>query len=240
MRDALMVYGEALADYFRGNKDAVLVSTREDGYVSEAPLWPFFREAEDSPEIERIALGNCCGYVLDVGAGAGRHSLILQERGLEVCAIDIIPQAIEIMRARGVQDARLADVITFDGGPFDTIMMLMHGIGMVETLSDLADYLANVKRLLKPGGQLLVDSLDVRCTDNPEHLAYHNWLQAHGRYYGEVRMQFSYQGQTCPMFGWLHVDPQTFGEYADKQDWYFEILHQEESGDYLAKLTEKD
>ncbi|MBN2502095.1 MAG: class I SAM-dependent methyltransferase [Anaerolineales bacterium] len=239
MRDALSGYGKALADYYWGNTDVVVTTTREDGYISEVSLAPFFTESVDLPEIESIALTHCRGHILDVGAGAGRHSLILQQRGLEVCAIDIIPQAVEIMQARGVLDARLVDVNEFEGGSFDTLLMLMHGIGMVETLEGLDAYLKNVRRLLKPSGQLLVDSLDVRNTDTPEHLAYHERLQAKGRYYGEVRMQFSYQEQAYPLFGWLHVDPETFAIYANQQDWQFEILHQEENGDYLAKLTER-
>ncbi len=237
MRDALSGYGKALADYYRGDTAAVVTARREDGYVSEVSLEPFFTESVDLPEIESIALAHCQGHVLDVGAGAGRHSLALQARGFDVCAIDVIPQAVEIMQARGVQDARLADVHEFEGGPFDTLLMLMNGMGMVESLAGLDKYLATVKRLLKPDGQLLVDSLDVRRTDNPQHLAYHDWLRANGRYYGEMRMQFVYQEQVGAMFGWLHIDPETLTAHARIYNWQCVVLHEEANGHYLAKLN---
>jgi hypothetical protein len=83
----------------------------------------------------------------------------------------------------------------------------------------------------------LFDSLDVRCTDNPTHLAYQEANRRAGRYFGEFRMQFEYQGKTGPLFGWLHVDPKTLADHAGRTGWACEVAFREDGGNYLARLT---
>src|SRR5262249_55251375 len=145
--------------------------------------------------------------------GSGVHSLVLQQRRLPGTAIDISPQAGEIMSRRGGADARGISLFAFAGGPFDTILMLGHGVGMVETLAGLDRFLAHAGGLLSEGGQVLLDSLDVRLTDNPRHLAYHEANRKAGRYIGETRLQFEFRGQQGPGCGWLHVDADTLQEH---------------------------
>ncbi|MBC8462075.1 MAG: hypothetical protein H8D67_29250 [Deltaproteobacteria bacterium] len=109
-------YGLALLDYFNGDSSAKVIIHRDDGEKSNLPIEPFFRGAENFLPMEQTALDLCYGRVLDVGAGAGPHSLELQNKGLYVCArsnarlrlsaIDISTQACEIMKKRGVKDVR--------------------------------------------------------------------------------------------------------------------------------------
>ena len=235
--NAMEPYGSALLDFFNGESSAHVVEYRDDGLKGDLSIGIFFRKPSDFSPIEQTALDLCRGRVLDAGAGTGCHSLVLQERGLSVCAIDVCPQAVEIMVKRGVNEVHCTDIFEFTGGPFDTMLMMLHGIGMVETLSGLDSFLGDVHRLLKSNGQILFDSLDVRCTDHPRHLAYQEANRRAGRYIGEMRMQFEYKGQTGPPFGWLHVDPETLMDHAKKTGWSCEIIRQEEDGDYLARLT---
>src|SRR5688500_2641830 len=100
--NCLNPYGLAIWDYFSGNLSATLTAFDELGQKTEVPVGRFFREFDDFPEIEKKALGLCYGKVLDIGAGAGRHSLPLQRRGLNVCAIDIVPDCVTVMKMRGV------------------------------------------------------------------------------------------------------------------------------------------
>jgi SAM-dependent methyltransferase len=237
---AMDPHGQALLDFFHGDASATVLVHRDDGVVDELPARVFFREPAEFSPIEKAALARCRGRVLDIGAGTGCHSLALQERGLEVLAIDVAPQAVEIMSKRGVEDARLADVFAFHGGPFDTLLMMMHGIGLVQDLAGLDRFLAHARTLLKPGGQILLDSLDVRCTQDPRHLAYQQANRQAGRYFGEIRLRFEYKGRMGPSFGWLHVDAVTLEEHAGRAGWSCEVMRREESGDYLARLAPEE
>ena len=133
--ESMKPYGLALMDYFNGNHSAKITIHRDDSYANDDPIGVFFRKPSDFSRLEHAALDLCSGYVLDVGAGAGPDSLALQERGLSVCAIDISLEACEIMRTRGVKEVYCTGVYDFSGGPFDTILMLCRGLGLVEDLS---------------------------------------------------------------------------------------------------------
>jgi SAM-dependent methyltransferase len=233
---AMYPYAQALLDYFNGDHSAVFLIRRDDGLESVEELDAFFREGDAFSAIDRAALELCRGQVLDIGAGAGNHSLALQARGLDVTSLDIAPQAVEVMQRRGVRRALCASIDDYQGGPFDTALLMMHGIGLVETLAGLDRLLGKMKTLVRPGGQVLLDSLDVTRTDDPVHLAYHDANRAAGRYVGEIRNAFGYRGGWGPLCGWLHVDAQTLGEHARRAGWSLEVIRQEENGDYLACL----
>ena len=234
--EAMKPFGLALVDYYKGNLSATVITYRDDGLRIEMPISSFYRESTDI-DIDRIALENCQGRVLDIGAGTGLHSLHLQNQGLSVCAIDISPEACEIMRKRGLNEVYCTDISDFKAESFDTLLMLGHGIGVVEDMTGLNHFLADVHHLVKPDGQIVLSSLDVRCTDFPVQLAYHEANRRAGRYFGEIRMHFEYKGLKGPVHGWLHVDSETLVNHASKAGWSCDILLQEEDGNHLAKLT---
>lgn len=231
-------FGMALEAYFDGDPAAALLVRRDDGNEAALPMSLFYRGEEAFTELERTALARCDGRVLDIGTGAGSACLVLQRRGLRVSAIDISPTAVAIASARGVSDARCADVMTFDGGPFDTLLMLGHGIGMVETLDGLRAFLVKATSLLAPAGQLLLDSMDAGATTDPVHLAYHQANRRAGRYIGEIRMQFQFGGLTGPFCGWLQVDAGTLADEAARLGWTCDVIGRGAHGDYLARLTQ--
>jgi 2-polyprenyl-3-methyl-5-hydroxy-6-metoxy-1,4-benzoquinol methylase len=151
---AMAPYGLALRDFFNGDRQAAVTIRRDDGYVSEMPVDIFFRQPSDFSPLEQAALALCRGHVLDVEAGTGCHSLALQEQGLQVMAIDISPHAVEIMRARGVHHVECIDIFDVKSTspqPFDTLLLMLHGIGMVETLAGLDRFLHHARGLLSPG-----------------------------------------------------------------------------------------
>jgi SAM-dependent methyltransferase len=233
----MVPFGEALRAYFEGDTTAELIVRRDDGLEVRVPVAHFFRQAEDFTELENAALEHCEGHILDIGAGTGLHSLTLQSRGHRVTAIDIDRQAVSIMSSRGVEDVRCVDIGGFEGGPFDTMLMLGHGIGMVEDLDGLSRFLLHAAELTRKRGQVLLHSLDVRKTDAAEHLAYHETQRRSGLYVGETRIQFEFEGRAGPWCGWLHVDAETLQEEALSGGWDCEILFTEGGGDYLARLT---
>jgi SAM-dependent methyltransferase len=235
---AMEPFGRALLAYFEGDTSAELIVRREDGQVSPLPVSLFFRDPSEFTPIDNASIDRSTGHVLDVGAGTGVHSLVLQRNGLPVTDIDISPYAVNIMKQRGLRDVYCADIFDFQGVHFDTILMMGHGIGMVETLAGLRQFLAKAHRLLSEDGQVLLDSLDVRITDNPSDLAYHEANRQAGRYIGEIRMQFEFQDKEGPYCGWLHVDADTLKDHAESAGWRCEVVCREESGDYLSRLTE--
>ncbi|MFC2035074.1 class I SAM-dependent methyltransferase [Chloroflexota bacterium] len=234
--EAMKPYGLALLDYHNGNHSATYTTYRDDDWKTELPVSLFFRQAQDL-KLEKIALDLCRGNVLDVGAGTGIHSLFLQDKGLQVCAIDVSSEAVQIMQERGVVDVWQDDVLSFENEQFDTILMMGHGIGVVEDINGLIQFLDHVISLLNLDGQVLLTSLDVQVTDNPMHLRYQEQNLEAGRYFGEIRMQFKYGNSEGPLFGWLHVDPETLGDYALRVNLNCEVIEEQGDGNYLARLT---
>lgn len=226
-------FGRALLEHHRGGpgaSDEPLRLHSDLGEPDELPPGFFFREEEELGRLERIALDGCRGRVLDVGGGAGVHALVLQARGHRVTAIDVVPEAVEVMEERGVEDARRADVFEFEGGPYDTILMLLNGIGMAGTLSGLDRFLATAPALLAPGGRLLADSADLRPRVGGDR-------REDGRYVGEVHLQLEYRGERGSPYPQLYVDPETLSARAVAHGWRAEVLARGEAGEYLARLT---
>jgi SAM-dependent methyltransferase len=233
-------YALAMQAYHQGDHAAELLIRRDDGYEDRVPIAFFFREPDAFGHVENFALDRCTGHVLDVGAGSGLHSVVLQERGVQVTALDVASEAVGIMRERGVADAVTGDVMTHTGGPYDTLIMLGHGIGVVEDLEGLDAFLAHVRSIVAPQGRVLVHSVDVRDTEDPVHLTYHARNREAGRYEGETRLQFGFGDDVGPSCGWLHVDPETLAARATAAGWNTQIVVQPGGGEYLAELSLAD
>ena len=229
-------FGAALAAFEEGDAGAELLMHRDDGFSVAIPVSHFFRPVPEEGGLEAVALDRCTGRVLDCGAGTGRHAFVLQERGLEVTAIDVCREAVEVMSRRGVRDARRADALSFEGGPFDTLLLLGHSIGMVETIAGLDAFLGRLPRLVAPRGQVLLDSVDVRATDDPAHLAYHEANRRAARYVGEIRVALEFRGVRGPPYGWLQVDGETLSAHAERVGWTCEVLAAGEGGERLFRL----
>jgi SAM-dependent methyltransferase len=230
-------YALAMLAYHRGDHSAELLIRRDDGYEDLVPVAFFFRPPDAFGHVENFALDRCTGHVLDVGAGSGLHSVVLQERGVEVTALDVASEVVEIMRERGVKDVVGGDIMTYRGDPCDTVIMLGHGIGVVEDLDGLDRFLAHAANLAHPDGRILVHSVDVRDTEDPAHLAYHTANREAGRYVGETRLQFEFGEDVGPWCGWLHVDPETLAARAAAAGWNTQIVVQPGGGEFLAELT---
>lgn len=229
-------YGRALLDYHRTGIDAPFILRRDDGFEAAISTASFF-DGSHFPPMERLALDLCRGKILDIGAGAGRHTLELQRRGLDVSAVDILPEAISVMKERGVRQVIEADVMALETGPFDTLLMLMNGIGMVGTPSEVDRFLHHASHLLQPGGCVLCDSIDVSRTTDPVHVRYREKNLRKNRYPGQQFYSAVYAGESSPLFPWLHLDFPTLAALAHRRRWTAELLVANDDGTYLAKLT---
>lgn len=229
--------GDALLDFHRGDTDAVLIVASDLWEDEPTPVEAFYRPSTaELPALERTALGLCRGRVLDLVAGAGRHALDLQVLGHEVVAVDPLPEAVAIMRDRGVDDPRLGDLGSATGERFDTIVMLMHGVGIVGDIHGLGVLLETAHQLLEPGGRLIFDSADLSAVledEAPELLDERNRA---GRYVGEVEFQLSYRDMVGPPYPWLFVDPTTLACLGGAAGFRIEIVRRGGRGSYLALL----
>lgn len=243
--------GAAILDYQRTGRSgclSVLSSMFDD---DEMPVPHLFRSLGDMPALERKALDLARGRVLDVGAGAGCHALALQERGLAVKAIDISPLGCEAMRMRGVRDVEcrnlfdlhLASTGGTDGEGFDTILLLMNGIGLAGKASGLAPLLEQLKSLLNEGGQILADSSDLSYLYEDEDGVPD--IDPDAPYYGEVDFRMVYQGagghrvEGLP-FDWLYADPGLLQSAARLCALRCDLVARGEHYDYLARITRQE
>ena len=156
-------YGEALTAYYAGDSLASFTLRRNDGFEVVVPAEIFF-VGHNFSSLETYALELCKGSILDIGAGAGRHSLKLIEKGHAVTALDMLPCLGEIMRVRGIENVVVSDIFSFSGARFDTLLMLMNGIGMVGSNEKLVEFLLKARDLTNDLGQIICDSIDVGVT----------------------------------------------------------------------------
>ena len=228
--------GQAIRDYHEKGRAGRLRVFSPQFEEDEMPVATLFRTEAEMPSLEHRALDLCRGRVLDVGAGAGCHSLALQERGADVTAIDISPLSVDVMLRRGVKDARVADL--FDesfAGCYDTVLMLMNGSGIVGRLERMPLFFRRMKLLLAQGGQVLMDSSDLRYIYEDEEGAMDIDLNA--RYYGELDFRMQYKKVKGAPFGWLYVDFDTLAGYARESGFRAELVAEGEHYDYLARLS---
>ena len=229
--------GRAISDYYHTGKAGKLRVLSSMFYEDEIPVAKLFRDFGEMPVQEQKAIELCRGKVLDVGAGSGCHSIVLKERGIEATAIDISVLSVEVMRERGI-DAR--NVNFFDETfteKFDTILLAMNGIGIVGKIERLPMFFRSIKRLLAPGGQVLLDSSDIRYVFMDEDGGMDIDLAA--GYYGEIDYKMRYKNITGTPFDWLYIDFDTLSMYAEEHGFICEKCIDGDHYDYLARITAK-
>lgn len=230
--------GAAIADYFKNGMAGRLRVFSSMFDEDEIPVAHLFREEDEMNEIEITALNTSKGRVLDVGAGTGCHSLALQDRGLDVTAIDVSPLSVEVMQKSGVTDARLLNFYndTLDT-KFDTILLLMNGSGIIGKIDNMSRFFRRVDQILTDAGQVLMDSSDlIYLFEDEEGTANINLA---GEYYGEVDFCMQYKNIKGDYFDWLYIDFDTLSYHADNNGFKAELIKQGEHYDYLARLTRK-
>ncbi|MBQ5628048.1 MAG: class I SAM-dependent methyltransferase [Bacteroidaceae bacterium] len=229
--------GRAISDWFHTGKAGKLRVLSSMFYEDEIPVATLFRDFDEMPVQEQKAIELCRGKVLDVGAGSGCHSIVLKERGIEATAIDISVLSVEVMKERGI-DAR--NINFFDetfNEKFDTILLAMNGIGIVGKIERLPMFFRSIKRLLAPGGQVLLDSSDIRYVFMDEDGGMDIDLAA--GYYGEIDYKMRYKNITGTPFDWLYIDFDTLQMYAEEHGFTCEKCIDGDHYDYLARITAK-
>ena len=228
------LFGNALIDYQNGNYTEDLKTSTSISDEDVLPLPYLFRGFKDMPKLEQSALKLCKGSVLDVGCCAGSHSLYLQEKGIKVKAIDISKGAIEVSKKRGVLKAEILNILD-ETETFDTILLLMNGTGIFEELSQVSKYLRHLKSLLKPKGQILIDSSDIKYMYEDEDGGF--WMDTNANYYGELDYYLSYKGKKEIPMKWLYLDFEALKLACETIGLACELVCEGAHFDYLARLS---
>ena len=227
--------GKAIHDYYHTGKAGKLRVMSSMFYEDEIPVATLFRGFDEMPVQEQKAIELCKGRVLDVGAGSGCHSVVLKERGLDVVAIDISQLAVDVMKERGINAMNINFFDETFVEKFDTLLFAMNGIGIVGKVENLEAFFRSARRLLAPGGQLLLDSSDISYvfTDDDGGMD----IDLAAGYYGEIDYSMRYKNIKGEPFDWLYIDFDTLSMYAEEHGFNCEKCIDGEHYDYLARLT---
>ena len=227
--------GKAIWDFYQNKSADDLLTETSISEIDELPVEYFFRDFDEMNLLEQKALELSTGKILDIGAGAGSHSLYLQnEKKLEVFALDNSPKSVEVCQLRGVKNVWCSDILDFPVQTFDTILLLMNGTGIFESLDKIDLYLEKLQSLLNEKGQILIDSTDILYMYDRDEDG--GVMVPADRYYGEVDYFIHYQLDTENPTKWLYLDFETFKRAAENNGFEIEKILQEEDS-YLARLT---
>ncbi len=225
------ILGQAILDFYNQEKRGTLWVFDAFEQKVKMDTSSYFRSFAQMPKIEQKALKLCQGKVLDIGAGAGSHSLYLQQQAMEVVALDISEKCCEVALKRGVKKVWAIDFfdLTTDQ-KFDTLLLLMNGIGICEDIFGFPIFLDRAKNLLNPGGQIIFDSSDIAYMYDADEFPQEN-------YYGEFICAYGYKKQKTDWFSWLYIDFDTMQKIASKKGWKAEKIFEDDHYHYLARLV---
>jgi SAM-dependent methyltransferase len=231
-------FGQALWDHHHGHP-ARIALCRDDGLVTEHDAALYFAgpEAWDPSEAEALKFAH--GRVLDIGCGAGRHALVLQERGLSVVGLDLSPLAAQVARLRGMRRAVVGSAMALPFAPtsFDTFLLLGNNLGLAGNVEGTATVLRQLRTLARPGAVVIASSRDPAVTDNPVHLAYHECNRARGRPIGQMTLRMEYGGQVGPWFDFLILAPDEVDALAEQAGWRVERVFGEGQAAFTVVLV---
>lgn len=230
------IYGKAILDYYHGKKVKLLTFSSIAG-KDELPLAHLFRSYKEMPTLEQMALRLSKGKILDLGCGAGSHSIYLEQNKLDFKAIDISIGAIKVCKLRGLKNVFHQDLWQLKNEKFDTIIALMNGIGICGTLSKLPAFLAHLKSLLTVNGQVLIDSSDLVYMFEDEEGEID--IPISENYYGEVQFYLEYEDQRSSKFDWLYIDYTKLETYAAEAGLKCEMIYEGGHYDFLVRLSSK-
>lgn len=233
-------FGRALEAYHAGENVFEFVE-RDDGHLDAMDIGYYFAQYDAWSEQIQEAMEHTTGRVLDVGCGAGRIGLHLQEQGHEVVGIDVSERAIEICRKRGLRDARVLDIAEMDTDDFeesfDTVLMCGNNFGLVGTRKTASGVLDRLGRVTADDATLIAQSRDPLGTEEPVHRSYHELNRERGRLPGAIRLRVRYKRYATPWYDYLFAGPETMRELVAPTEWRVsETIERENTLNYVGIL----
>jgi len=232
-------FGQEMWAYYKGERTSEIVE-RDDGYFEASEYGPkmYFLECEDWAAFERKAMESVKGRVLDVGCGAGRHSLYLQKKGFNVLGIDSSPLAIRVCRLRGVKKARVMPIeeVNFKPGSFDTIIMMGNNFGLFGSFEKARRLLRKFHRMTSENGLIVASTRDAYKTENPDHLEYHRLNRERGRMSGQLRIRVRFRKYIGRWFDYLIVSKKEMLEILKGTGWKIKEYVDSDNSEYIAVI----
>jgi len=220
-------YGKAIYAYFQGDEPLEIIE-RDDGFIGAFPgIENYFQEFIDWPIYQKEAMRYAHGRVLDVGCGAGRVSLYLQNQGFEAVGIDNSPLALDVCRERGLRHTSPTPITQVSAarlGIFDTIIMLGNNFGLFGNYKRAKWLLKRFHKMTSERGRMIVESNDIYQTDNPEHLDYHQRNLERGRMAGQVKLRVRYGKTATPWFDYLMVSKDEMADIIMDTGWWIHLI----------------
>lgn len=223
------VFGQAMLDFHQKVFKPPLKLHTEYGPPETVAIEHFFAEEDKFSDLEFFALDQAKGKILDIGAASGRHALHLQNQGKTVTALDFSSKCGIIMKEAGIKNVVTEDIYQHKGGSYNTIIMLMNGIGIAGNIAGLKRLLTHLKSILAPGGQILLDSTDVS-------YIYENFQLPPSAYFGELKFQYEYKGKLGNSINWLYIEQEKLTKIAKELGWLCQVIFEDETDAYLARL----
>ena len=230
-------FGHGVYDYFNGQVDTAEIIEKDDGYIdtSGGPK-AYFWEYKNWPPVEKKAMRFARGKVLDIGSGAGRHSLYLQAKGLDVLATDNSPLAIKVCELRGLRKAEVVPInqIGSNLGIFDTVLMLGHNFGLFGSFAGAKRLLKRLGKITSKNGRIITSSRDIYKTKDPDHLSYHDLNRKRGRMTGQLRFRVRYKKYATPYFDYLMVSKEEMENILEGTGWEINKYIESDGSSYVA------
>ena len=238
LQDTQDAYGHLIRDYLHGRQGIEIIE-RDDGWigVSSGPE-AYFAKFSDWPTHQQQSVEFVAGRVLDLGCGAGRHALHLQQQGFEVVGLDVSPLAVEICRQRGLTNVQVRPVtqISANLGHFDTILMLGNNFGLAANPKRAKWLLRRLHTMTSPQARIIAESNDIYATTDPDHLAYHAYNRQRQRMPGQIRLRVRYKKYATPWFDYLMVSQAEMTEVLADTGWGVKQFIASEMSVYIAVI----
>ncbi len=241
MEDRQDAYGHEIFDYLKG-KPAVEVVERDDGFINAgAGAAAYFGKFKEWDASERRAMAYARGRVLDIGCGAGRHSLYLQGKGFDVMGIDLSPLSVRVSRLRGVRKVRNLSITQLEPslGTFDTLLMMGNNFGLFASFKRARRLLRTFQRMTSSKGRIIAQSLDPYKTTDRFHLAYQKRNRRRGRMSGQVKIRIRYRGYIGPWFDYLLVSRTEMKEIVRGTGWKIGRFISSKGPSYVAVMSKE-
>ena len=240
MKDHQDAYGHLLYDRLEGANSSE-IAERDDGYIDTRDAKWYFSGYKYWPPHQKKAMRFVRGKVLDIGCGAGKHSLHLQEKGLDVLGIDISPLAVEVCKARGLRQAKAASIaqVSSSLGIFDTILMLGNNFGLFGDFKKARRLLKKFHRITQNRARIIAQTLDPYNTTDPPHLEYHELNRRKGRMGGQTRLRIRYKKYATPWFDYLFVSRDEMKQILEGTGWVVNLFIDSEGPTYVAIIEKQ-